>query len=297
MKRILMAATLGLAAVLGCTGPMGINAAGGSGGAGASSGSGNNGTGGAMTTSGLPCDVAAVLSSLCTSCHGNPPTTGTPMPLLSYANLTAQKGGKSYAQLSVERMASTTAPMPPGGGATAADIAVLQAWIDAGLPQGTCGEVDGGTPDPTFQGEPTCPSGQFFDPPPDVEDAKAMMYPGQACIKCHSSDEGPVFKIAGTVFDKGKVLDDCLPPAVVDMTQAKVVITDMNGVETTLSVNKNGNFHSGEGPSAIVFPYQAKVVYQGKERVMAGAQTNGDCNVCHTGAGAQNAPGRIALPN
>lgn len=301
MNRIFMSVAIGVAAALGCTAPMGIDVNGHGGGA--QGGNGTTTTTGTTTNtgtttiggdSGLPCDVAMVLSALCTSCHSNPPTPGTPMPLLSYADLTAQKNGVSYAQLSVNRMSSTSAPMPPGGGATAADIAVLQAWIDQGLPMGACGEVDAGPPDPTFLGDPTCESGNYFVPPPDIEDAKEMMYPGQACIQCHTKEgEGPKFKIAGTVFAMGKVLDDCLPPPAVNMTQAKVVITDANGAEHTLSVNKNGNFAT---KLPVAFPYKAKVVYNGKERLMSAAQTNGDCNVCHTEAGMQMAPGRIALP-
>lgn len=308
MKQLWMAVAVVFAAVAGCTAPTGVDV-------GAKGGNGQGGSGAGVTTttgtstigedSGLPCDVAAVLSKLCTSCHSDPPMTGTPMPLLTYADLAAQKGGKSYAVLAVERMSSAYQPMPPGGGATATDIAAFQAWIDAGLPMGTCGQVEPGPVDTTFQGEPGCSSGMYFQPPEDIEDAKDKMYPGRACIKCHEAEDGPRFKVAGTVFDTGKVLDDCLPPAAVNIASAQVIITDANGVEHVLSVNKNGNFHDEEGdddddddkPSkSIAFPYKAKVVYQGKERHMSSAQTNGDCNSCHTDAGTMSAPGRIALP-
>jgi len=55
-------------------------------------------------------------------------------------------------------------------------------------------------------------------------------------------------------------------------------------------------------PPAILHPggadhtFRAKVVYQGRERIMTVAQTIGDCNSCHTQYGANNAPGRILLP-
>lgn len=302
MKQVWMAAAVLVAAVMGCTAPTGIDVGQGGNGQGGTSTGATTSTG--TTTidgdSGLPCDVAAVLMSLCTSCHSNPPMTGTPMPLLTYADLTAQKDGKSYAVLAVERMSSPYQPMPPGGGATAADIAAFQAWIDAGLPMGTCGQVDPGPVDTTFQGEPGCASGSYFQPPSDIEDAEDAMYPGRACIKCHTAEDGPRFEIAGTVFDTGKVLDNCLPPAGVDMDSAKVIITDANGVEHVLSVNDNGNFHSEEWdddePALIPLPYKARVVHQGKERHMSSAQTNGDCNSCHTETGTMSAPGRIALP-
>ena len=44
------------------------------------------------------------------------------------------------------------------------------------------------------------------------------------------------------------------------------------------------------------YPYTAKVLYNGNERVMHAEQTSGDCNACHTQYGTQDAPGRILLP-
>ena len=43
-------------------------------------------------------------------------------------------------------------------------------------------------------------------------------------------------------------------------------------------------------------PFTAKVTHQGRERAMTTTQTSGDCNGCHTQAGANGAPGRITLP-
>jgi hypothetical protein len=43
-------------------------------------------------------------------------------------------------------------------------------------------------------------------------------------------------------------------------------------------------------------PFRAKVVADGRERVMLMPQTNGDCNACHTESGKNGAPGRIVLP-
>jgi hypothetical protein len=95
------------------------------------------------------------------------------------------------------------------------------------------------------------------------------------------------------------VPDLCLPTAAqsADLTQATIVITDANGVDHVLPVFPSGNFHSDhQGSNPIVFPIQAKVVYMGKERQMLMMQTTGDCNSCHTNHGANNAPGRITLP-
>ena len=37
-------------------------------------------------------------------------------------------------------------------------------------------------------------------------------------------------------------------------------------------------------------------LYMGRERLMIAAQTSGDCNSCHTQAGASAAPGRLLTP-
>jgi len=287
-----------------CTAPTGINFTGGSGGAGTGTGS-SSGTIG--SDSGIPCDVAAILSANCTACHGNPPVGGATGPMLTYADLTAPAKsavGKNIAQLAVERMKGTLQPrMPPvpSPAVSAADIATFEAWVTAGLPMGTCG-ADAGPPDPTFQGSPTCP-GNMKGPQlnhgniPDNPQIRANMDPGEPCVSCHSNPQqgGPQLQLAGTVFSTGKVLDLCLPPSSVDLTQAQVVITDANGGVHTLAVTSAGNFWTADG-DVIAIPFQAKVSYKGKERVMVTKQTSGDCNACHTASGAMMAPGRVALP-
>jgi hypothetical protein len=118
------------------------------------------------------------------------------------------------------------------------------------------------------------------------------MRPGEACIACHSRGEGPTFALAGTVFQTAHEPNDCLgvngPTA-----RATVVIVDANNRTVTMNVNASGNFsYSG----ALATPFRAKVVQNGVERIMATPQTTGDCNRCHTVAGANGAPGRIMLP-
>ena len=66
------------------------------------------------------------------------------------------------------------------------------------------------------------------------------------------------------------------------------------GAVTTLPVNNVGNFYSTN--NFITGPFQAKVVYQGRERDMVEPQGAGSCNPCHTKDGYYNAPGRIMLP-
>jgi mono/diheme cytochrome c family protein len=236
---------------------------------------------------GLPCDVAAVLATSCASCHGAPLAGGAPNALTTYEQLTAPSMSRpelSVAQLSVERMKDTKAPMPPGGG-SASDVAVLEAWLAAGAPAGTCTTPAAGGG--AYGGPTVCTSGTFWT---GGDRESSSMHPGAACITCHSQrGEGPR-GIAGTVFPTGHEPDDCngTPGGAIS-----VVITDANGTVTTLKVNGAGNFSSSR---RIALPYTAKVVSGGKTRAMVGPQTNGDCNSCHSVGGSNGAPGRIVAP-
>lgn len=255
------------------------------------SGSGNPPTGGGTTTpTDLPCDVSALLQAKCTSCHSSPPSGGAPMPLVSYADLTAKSlsdPSKTFAEQSVVRMQNTASPMPPGGGATSSDVQVLQSWITAGYPNGAC---DAGTTTTNDYNTPVvCTSGAT-----NTASEGSQMRPGRACNACHaqSGGEAPQFSIAGTVYPTAHEPDNCVG---VGSGAVQVVIMDTNGnTQLTLSTNSSGNFDSR---TAISTPYRAKVVANGKERVMSATQTDGDCNSCHTETGANGAPGRIMAPN
>ena len=88
---------------VGCFGQIGD--ATGSGGMTASTGSG--GVGGTTVASDLPCDVAALLAGKCLSCHGPIVAPGSPMSLVTYANLTAPAKSdptKTVAVLAISRM-------------------------------------------------------------------------------------------------------------------------------------------------------------------------------------------------
>ncbi|HVY47171.1 MAG TPA: hypothetical protein VHB21_14890 [Minicystis sp.] len=260
---------------------------------GTGSGAGGSTTSGGGGASGLPCDVASVLESHCLSCHGDPPSGGAPEPLNSYAALTAPSTvdpSQTYAERAVVRMQDTAAPMPPAPASpvTAADIATFQSWIDAGMPQGSCGNAGGNDP---LNAKPGCVTGRNW-----YGEEGGGMDPGRACIACHAQgggDEGgPIFAFAGTVYSRGHESDDCI--AAPEVQNAEVDIIDANGnVALRLYPNSSGNFYS---PYQVKLPYTAKVVYQGRERAMMTPQNTGDCNTCHTQSGSQNAPGRITLP-
>ena len=125
------------------------------------------------------------------------------------------------------------------------------------------------------------------------------MNPGMACIACHKKEgEGPLFRVAGTVYASGHETDRCYGiNGTTDYSDVKVEITDANGVVSTLSVGTTGNFSLSK--AGFAYPYKARVVSSKGERVMNAEQTDGDCNGCHTqdaGGNGSMAPGRIVVP-
>lgn len=251
-----------------------------------------DGGGGGGATSGLPCDVAAVLQKYCTSCHGATPSGGAPTALVSYADLTqASPKGGTYAARSLARMKDTAQPMPPKPAAAVPlqEIAAFEAWVNGGAAMGTC-STGGGT-DP-FAAAPVCTSKTSWT---RGNSESSRMNPGLACIACHKTyQKAPAFFIAGTVYPTGHEPDLCNAPAAT-VAGAVVEITGQNGVVRRATVNSVGNFYLGAN-SGLTAPYTAKVIQNGKTRAMVSPQSDGDCNGCHTQNGASKAPGRIALP-
>jgi len=275
------------------TGSGGAPLGGGSAGSGGTSGAAGGG-GGAPAAGGgdLPCAVQALLATKCQSCHKQQP----PGALLSAADFArpSQSGpGKSVGQVALERVQATgNLRMPPSPlePVTPAELSALSAWVGAGAPPTSCGDTPvPSAPDP-YDTPVVCSSMKNWT---NGNRESPLMRPGGACISCHRKEgEGPLFAVAGTLFPTPHEPDDC--NGVTSATGAQVVITEASGASHTLSVNDAGNFFFEAG--SFAYPYQAKVVYQGRERVMVEAQADGDCNSCHTEAGKENAPGRIFLP-
>lgn len=239
--------------------------------------------------SGLPCDVQAFLSDRCQGCHGSQLAGGAPIHLVTYSDLTATNAsGVLIGERCLERMKSASSQMPPPPAATAmtTEIAMFEAWVTAGTPPGDCTGGSGGAGGGgTFGGPAVCTSGKNWT---GGNRESPLMHPGVACINCHSSGEGPRFRIAGTVYPTGHEPDDCD-----GATAAAVEVTDANGKVTSLAVNAAGNFYT---QAAVAFPIHVAVVANGARRAMASSPPTGDCNSCHTQNGANQAPGRIALP-
>lgn len=123
----------------------------------------------------------------------------------------------------------------------------------------------------------------------DGDEGSPLMHPGGDCIGCHSSEgEGPTFTVAGTVMGALDDDTDCN-----GIGGATVEILGTNGGTLTLVTNDAGNFFSTK---ALPTPYTARVTINGTVFEMGTAQTSGRCNACHTAAGENGAPGRIAAP-
>lgn len=245
-------------------------------------------------TSGVPCEVAEVLTrNRCLECHGS--ALAAPMPLLSRADLLAvakSDASKKVINVVVERMQSMTQPMPPAPSAPApaADISILERWVAAGHPEGTCGASPSSVAAP--QEAPKCTSGTYWNA---GEEEAPEMNPGKRCLSCHQAEnarrgrERAPGGIGGTVYPSLHEPDLCFGAA----GNATVVITDAKNQQYQLPVNATGNFFLY---GTVSFPIRAKIISGGKERVMNTPQMSGDCNSCHTPSGNQGAPGRIMLP-
>ena len=249
----------------------------------------------AASAAGLPCDVQAMLTTHCAACHTTP--LKAPVRLLTFEDLTAKSASdpsRTVAEIAIGRLRSATNPMPPAPNPSpgAAAIGGLERWVADGYPRGACGASSAEAGPPPAPPVVTCSSGLTW-----TSGKKGLtMNPGRACIACHASQgEGPIVQIGGTVYPTLHEPDLCFG---VDGTQsgARVVVTDANGQVFDMPVGPTGNFGSGFVGPAVRFPIRAKVVAGGKERAMSSAQNSGDCNGCHTTAGANGAPGRIALP-
>jgi hypothetical protein len=116
------------------------------------------------------------------------------------------------------------------------------------------------------------------------------MRPGAACIECHARGEGPTFDLAGTVYAGFRQVSDCNGEP-----EVEVEITGADGRVFSLTSNRAGNFFLSAG-RGLQTPYTAKVIVDGLERAMVTPQVSGDCNACHTEAGANGAPGRVRTP-
>jgi hypothetical protein len=242
-------------------------------------------------TSGLPCDVAEVFGQHCTLCHTDPPQGFAPRPFLTRDELVqplASDPSMTYADLAVQRMTSHVMPPAPWPPVDASEIAIVQSWITAGMPAGTCA-----MPTSPYDGPTTCTTGMHWT---GGDTSSELMHPGQACIACHAGltpAHTPLETFAGTVYPSIHEPTDC-NGASGATDPITVTVLDHDGTMVTATANAVGNFSS---TTPIVLPIQwATVTYQGRTRAMAAPAASADCNGCHTVGGSNGTPGRILLP-
>ena len=72
-------------------------------------------------------NVKAIMTSNCTSCHGNPPTQNAPFSLTTYNSV------KSRVNSIISRVNSSSNPMPPSGLMPQSTRDIIQKWKDDGL--------------------------------------------------------------------------------------------------------------------------------------------------------------------
>ena len=257
--------------------------------AGSSGPSGTSGEGGDANEPAVvdfPCDVQALLASKCQTCHAEEPP-GSLLTLADFTTSSTTSPELTVAEEALRRLTlDTVERMPPAPFTLSeAELGVLQAWLESGAEASGCGEFVEPGPSP-YDSPVVCTSDVYW-----TGGADEFMHPGRACLTCHEGNEGPDVPAAGTVYPTPHEPDEC--HGVNDATEATVVLTGADGTEHVIPVNSAGNFLL-EG--TLELPYRAKVIYDGRERVMIQQQTSGDCNSCHTEAGLRGAPGRIFLP-
>jgi len=84
---------------------------------------------------GFPCDVGAALQAACAGCHAGATRITAFRTRDDLLSLQARVG---------QRLASTTAPMPPRGSSrplTADEQTLLESWVAQGMPAGECGAL------------------------------------------------------------------------------------------------------------------------------------------------------------
>jgi hypothetical protein len=144
----------------------------------------------------LPADVKTLMAQSCVSsqCHWGPGDARKP-PLSSFVDMTAPSSAdpsQSVAERSLSRMKNAKDPMPPDALLPAAQVSVLEKWVNGGQKPVACapgekpdaGPVpggDGGTTGPDeFAVAPTCTGGA------GSTSHNSSMDPGRACNSCHS---------------------------------------------------------------------------------------------------------------
>lgn len=76
-------------------------------------------------------DIRIIVQNNCTSCHSNPPTQQAPMSLTTYDEVRNAVNNRRL----LNRINSSTAPMPPTGLLPQATRQLFEDWVDLGFPE------------------------------------------------------------------------------------------------------------------------------------------------------------------
>lgn len=116
---------------------------------------------------GLPCAVADALAAACGDCHGEVPSFGAPMPLVTFADFQVPAltdPTRKVHALVAERLVTDVKPMPPTGDITEEQRTVLLDWIAAGALEDPTADCDGTTePEPDPVGPDALPCEPTFE--------------------------------------------------------------------------------------------------------------------------------------
>lgn len=153
-----------------------------------------------------------------------------------------------------------------------------------------CGDGDGDGPTVETVSQDVCESEQRWV---GGTSGSSLMQPGGNCIRCHAdSSGGPEFLFAGTIYRSASAETQCF-----GVEGATVVVTGENGESVEMPTNEAGNFFvETEDAPELTAPYSAKVVYEGRERVMTEALYSNNCVDCHSGGGGGRIPPRMLIP-
>jgi hypothetical protein len=211
--------------------------------------------------------------------------------LVTYADLKAtskEDPTKNEAELSVVRMKDAAKPMPPGALPSAADVAILENWINAGYPKGSCGDAGVPMAKPAvsvFKDAPafTARMGQVIG---TTEVREHDGYEKKNCMNsgCHGTrGDGPSLNFGGTLYDKsGNPLGG-----------AEVRLVDTDGTVFTAYSASNGTFYSRMQHTDAGMPITWKApAHVGARNANAAVDmltaldaTGGACNSCHCTSG------------
>lgn len=250
---------------------------------------------------GLPCEVADLLATHCSACHGDPPFA--PMQMLGRGDLLAPaptQADLSVGELAAMRMRDSVAPMPPAAMLPEGAIVAFEAWIADGMPADSCGEPAPGDGATGEEADSRCSSNAYWD---RKDDGNPIMHPGRACLDCHATqmvdrpgdEDIPNLRIGGTVYPSLHEPDDCVSDQVTDVV---IRIKSMGGGgQIELVPNASGNFLVPADQAAdLTPPFHVEVRRGNKHHEMPIPAPHGDCNACHTEFGHNGAPGRITVP-